>query len=73
MLVVDDLRVPLVVHDLGHSFGFRHVVHEEIAIVVVADIVVIKLRRSRLLEWRAELALVPLADDLETIGIHHRH
>ncbi len=73
VLVVDDLRVPLVIDHFRDGLRLRHVVHEEVTVVIVADIVVIELRWRGLLVRCIELALVPLADDLQPVRVHAGH
>ena len=58
MMVVDDLRIPLPVQQLGHGLGLRHVVHEPIAIVVVPDIVMVKLGRPGGLERGPKILVI---------------
>jgi hypothetical protein len=67
--VVDDLRAPGVVNLVhGQSrLGLREGV--PVAVVVVADVVVVKLGRVRPLEGRAERAVVPALDDVHAVGV----
>ena len=73
VVVVDDLRIPLVVEHLRDGLRLGHVVHEPVAVVIVADVVVIEPRRARRLEGGVEGVLVPRGDDVEAVRVHHRH
>jgi hypothetical protein len=51
----------------------RHGVHEPVAIVVVAHVRMVEPRRIGGLERGVEDAVVPALDDVEAVGVHHRH
>ena len=78
VVVVDDLREPLVEHLPVHVGGFRHVGHVEIAIVVVADVLGVEPRQlvhaalARLFERRVGIlgaAHVPVGDEVLAVGV----
>ncbi len=73
VVVVDHLRVPHLVELSGHRLRLDLREHRPVAVVVVADVVVIQLRRRRRLEGRAEVLRVPRPDDVEPVGIHRWH
>ena len=73
VVVVDDLREPLAVQNSRHRTGLRHVVHEPVAVVVVADIVMVELGRPRRLERCLEILSIPIGNDVEPIRVHARH
>ena len=69
MNVVDDLRMPDVVklRDGGAGFGLRKDV--PVAIVIVADILLIELRRIGSFELRAQRRTIPAGDDIDAIRV----
>ena len=71
--VVDDLRMPDVVDLLDRQavLGLRE--HEPVAVVVVAGVGLIDLRRRAPLERRAERLRVPLLDEVPAIRVQRRH
>ncbi len=74
VVVVHDLRIPLAEEDAGDVGGLGHVVHVEVAVVVVADVVVPETRRSAggalgdalFGDW---LAHVPVGDKVHAVGV----
>ena len=71
--VVDDLRIPRRVERVHRvaRLGLRERV--PVAVVVVADVVVVELRRRRPFRLRAERRAVPVADDVHAVRILRRH
>ena len=70
-MVVNDLREPLVVENPIDRFGLGLVDHIEVAIIVMADVLLIKPRqaRGRALQ-RVLLAHVPVRNQIEPVGVH---
>ena len=74
VVVVHDLRVPLAEEDVGDVGALGHVVHVEVTVVVVADVVVPE-------AWGSSggafgdaffgdgFAHVPVGDEVETVGV----
>ena len=73
MNVVDDLRVPDVVNLIDGQLRLDLRERVPVAVVVVADVFVIKLGRIGAFVWRAESFLVPVVDDIDAVGIEARH
>ena len=68
---VDDLRLPLPPRVLHHA-RFDHVEHVAVAVVVVADILLVELRHRRDLERRADVAAIPLRHHLLAVRVDGR-
>ena len=73
VVVVDDLREPLPVEHLGDHLCLLHVVHEPVAVVVVAHVFLVEHRRRARLVRRAEVFAVPGHDELQPVGVDDRH
>ena len=71
MVDVDDLRFPLPPRVFEHA-RLDHVEHVRVAVVVVADILLIEPRQPRQLVRRADVLHVPLRDHLLAVGIDRR-
>ena len=71
MVHVDDLRLPLPPGVLEHA-RLDHVQHVGVAVVVVADVLLIQPRQARELVRRADVLHVPLGDHLVAVGIDRR-
>ncbi len=72
MHVVDDLRMPDILQFRREArFGLRENV--PVAIVVVADVLVIELRRRRAFIRRAQRLAIPARHDIHSVGILRRH
>ena len=67
--VVDDLRVPDVVDLIDRELRLDLRKGVPVAVVVVADVFVIKLGRLGAFERRAERFVVPVFDDIDAVGI----
>ena len=72
VLVDEHLRVPLVVHGAGQVLGLDLREHEPVAVVVVADVVVIQPRQPPPLVLRAEVLAVVVGDHRLAVGIERR-
>ncbi len=74
VMVVHDLWIPLAEEDAAHVGALGHVVHVEVAVVVVADVV---LPEARCAAGRAfgdaffgyRLAHVPVGDEVHAVGV----
>jgi hypothetical protein len=73
VVVVDHLGIPDLIELPRHGLGLDLREHRPVSVVVVADVVVIELRRRRRLEGCAEVLHVPIAHDVEAVGIHRGH
>ena len=71
--VVDDLRMPHVVQLGDGQLRFLLREHVPVAIVVVADVFLVKLGRAGALEGRAKGAAVPARHDVHAIRIKRWH
>ena len=71
MVNVDDLRLPLAPRVLDHA-RLDHVEHVGVAVVVVADVLLVELRRVRQLVRRPDVFHVPVGDHLLAVGIDRR-
>jgi hypothetical protein len=71
MMHVDDLRLPLPPRVLEHA-RLDHVEHVGVAVVVVADVLLIQARQPRQLVRRADVLHVPLGDHLLAVRIDRR-
>jgi hypothetical protein len=71
VLHVDDLRLPLPPRARDHA-RLDHVQHVRVAVVVVADVLLIQLVQRRHLVRRADILAVPVHDDVLSIGIDRR-
>ena len=71
MVHVDDLRLPLPPRVLDDA-RLDHVQHVRVAVVVVADVLLIQLRQARQLVRRADVLHVPLGHHLLAVGIDRR-
>src|SRR5271170_6544538 len=69
MLVEPELREPVVVDHVVHVFSFDLREHEPVAVVVMANVVVIEVRHGAALVFGAEIFAVPLGDHGFAIGI----
>ena len=72
MLVEPELRKPFVVDHAVYVFGFDLREHEPVAVVVVADVVMIEVGHLAALVLGAEIFSVPLGDHDFAIGIERR-
>ena len=63
VLVQIDRWEPLLVHQAVDHPAFHLCVHEGVAIVIVAGVLVIQLRQEAVLPLRAEVLVVPIGDD----------
>ena len=76
MMVVDDLREPLVVQDAVHVDRLGLARHVEVAVVVVADVLLVSARQpDERAQQRIALAHVPVRDELVAVrvGVHGQH
>ena len=73
MLVEVNLRGPVVKHEFKHVAGLDEVAHEEVAIVIVASIVVVQVRHRCFFEVSAEVLVVPVSNHDLAVGIRRRH
>jgi hypothetical protein len=73
MLVDPHLRIPLVVDGMAQLFRLDLGEHEPVAIVVVADVVVVKPRQPAALVARAEELAVVVGDHDLPVGIERRN
>ena len=71
--VVEDLREPLTVQDIGDEPSLALGDHEPVAVVVVADIRMVEPRNRPAFPRGAEPPPVPLRDDLLAVGIRRRN
>ena len=71
--VVDDLRMPDVVQLRDGQPRFRLREDVPVAIVIVADILVIELRRRDAFVRRAQRLAIPVAHDVHAVGIERGH
>ncbi len=69
VLVEKDLREPLVVEDVVHHPGFLLGEHVEVAVVVVADVVVVEPGHAAALEGGAEVLVVPVDHQYLAVGV----
>src|SRR6185436_15502955 len=69
MNVVDDLRPPNVVNFVDGDLSFDLRERVPVAIVIVARVLVIELRRISAFERRAEGSVVPVLDDIHAVRI----
>ena len=72
MLVEPDLREPLVVHGAGHRLRFLLREHEPVAVVVVADVVVVEPGHAAALVFGPEVLPVPLGLHDLAVGVQGR-
>ena len=68
---VDDLRLPLPPGVLEHA-RLDHVEHVGVAVVVVADVLLVELRQARQLVGRADVLHVPLGHHLLAVRVDGR-
>ena len=73
MLIIDDLREPVVIELPRHRLRLDLRQHVPVAIVVVPDIVMIELRDARHLELAAHIRHIPVGDDIQAVRVHVRH
>ena len=73
MDVVDNLRMPDVVNLVDSDLRLELREGIPVAIVIVACVFVIKLRRVSSLVRRSERFVVPVFDDVDAIRIQRRH
>ncbi len=70
MMVVEDLRKPLVIEDAIDVLGLRLRRCEEVAVVVVPDVLLIKARQVRQGPFRrVAVAHVPIGDQVVTVRV----
>ena len=72
MNVVNNFRKPFFPKQACNRLRLFQIEHEPIAIVVVAGVVVIKLRRLAAFIRRAQSLAVPIRNDIHAIGIRRR-
>ncbi|MBA7714172.1 hypothetical protein ES703_123189 [subsurface metagenome] len=70
VLVVDDLRKPVVIEHSGHQAGFGQVEEEPVAVVVVAGVVVIQPRERGPFAFGALGFVVIVRDHLLAVRVH---
>ena len=70
MLVVDNLRKPFVIHLPTDVLALGLVKHEPVAVIVVANILLVKLWEWRSLILGADVLHVPFGYQRCTVGIH---
>ena len=68
VVVVEKLRLPLA-HDPGDRPRLDHVDHVAVAVVVVADVLLVELRQPGDLERRSEVLLIPIGDHVLAVGV----
>ena len=73
MNVVDDLRMPDVENLVDDQLRLNLRERVPVAIVVVAGVLVIKLRRIGAFVRRAQSFLIPVVDDIDPVRIRRRH
>ena len=73
VLVEVNLRGPVVKHEFKHITGLDEIAHEEVAIVIVASIVVVQVRHRCFFEVSAEVLVVPVGNHDLAVGIRRRH
>ena len=73
MDVVHDLRVPDVVNLIDRDLRLDLGEGIPVAVVIVTNVLVIKLRRIGALEGSAERFVVPVFNDVDAVGIEGRH
>ena len=69
MNVVDDLRMPDVVDFINRQLRFDLRKSIPIAVVVVSDVFVIKLRRFSSFKRRSQSFVIPIFDNINAVGI----
>ena len=69
VMVVHDLRQPLPVHQLVQVLGFLRVRHVEVAVVVVARVLVVEARAAGAPLQRIRVLHIALRDHLHAVGI----
>src|SRR2546430_12021820 len=72
MDVVDYLRVPDVVNLVDGDLRLNLSEGIPVAVVIVAHILVIELRRTCSFVWRSQRLVIPVLNDVYTIGIERR-
>ena len=73
VLVIHDLREPVVIKLTRHGLGLDLRQHVPVTVVVVTDVVMVKLRHRRHLELTAHVRHVPVSDDVEAVRVHVGH
>ena len=73
MNVVDDLRMPDVVNLVDRELRLDLRERVPVAVVIVAGVFVIELRRISSFVRRAESFVVPVLDDVNAVRIQRRH
>ena len=73
MNVVDDLRMPDVENLVDDQLRLNLRERVPVAIVIVAGVLVIELRRVSAFVRRAQSFLIPVVDDIHAIRIGRRH
>ena len=69
VVVVHDLREPIAVHDLAHVLGFRLSDRVEVAVIIVADVLLIKSRNSEITIFWIGLLHVPVGTELHSVWV----
>jgi hypothetical protein len=72
MHVVYDFRKPVLVQHARHEASLDLRQHEPVAVVVVADVLVVQPRQRTAFVPRALVTAVPADDRVEAVGIHRR-
>ena len=73
MNVMDDLRMPDIENLVDDELRLDLRESVPIAIVIMAGVLMIKLRRIGSFVRRAQGFLVPVVDDVDAIGVRRRH
>ncbi len=71
--IIDHLRMPDVVQPGNNQLRLLLRQHVPVAVVVMAGVLVVQLRRERALPGRAQRALIPVGDDVHAIGVQRRN
>src|SRR5260370_33709337 len=72
MYVMDDLRMPGIENLIDDKLRLDLRERVPVAIVVVAGVLVIKLRRISAFVWSTQRFLIPVVDDVHAVGIRRR-
>lgn len=73
VLVKEHLREPLVVEDVVHHLSFLLGEHVEVAVVIVANVVVVEPGHAAAFEFGSEVLVVPVDYQYLTVGVDGGH